>query len=115
MQDSELLRKLNQVLTKRFLRFLNEQSNKNEEIYLEFWNEFGHQSKRAWPLISLIRMTLPNYFFSNQPLLNQEKLTGLDAYVDRMASEQKEILFSLVKVENPLKLVLISKPSKQEV
>ena len=28
MQDSELLRKLNQVLTKRFLRFLNEQANK---------------------------------------------------------------------------------------
>ena len=41
MQDSELLRKLNQVLTKRFIRFLNEQSNKNEETFLEFWNEFG--------------------------------------------------------------------------
>ena len=41
MQDSELLRKLNQVLTKRFLRFLNEQANKKEETYLEFWNEFG--------------------------------------------------------------------------
>jgi len=29
------------VLTKRFIRFLNEQSNKQEETYLEFWNEFG--------------------------------------------------------------------------
>ena len=41
MQDSDLLRKLNQVLTKRFLRFLNEQSKKEEDTYIEFWNEFG--------------------------------------------------------------------------
>ena len=41
MQDSDLLRKLGQVLTKRFIKFLNEQAKKQEETYLEFWQEFG--------------------------------------------------------------------------
>ena len=68
MQDSELLRKLNQVLTKRFIRFLNEQSNKQEETYLEFWNEFGPLIKEAaLPLTLPTRMISPSYLALSQP------------------------------------------------
>ena len=93
MQDSELLRKLNQVLTKRFIRFLNEQSNKNEEIYLEFWNEFGPLIKEGVATDFTYKDDLAKLLRFESTALEPGKLTGLDAYVDRMASEQKEILF----------------------
>jgi molecular chaperone HtpG len=93
MQDSELLRKLNQVLTKRFLRFLNEQSNKQEETYLEFWNEFGPLIKEGVATDFTYKDDLAKLLRFESTALEPGKLTGLDAYVDRMASEQKEILF----------------------
>ena len=93
MQDSELLRKLNQVLTKRFIRFLNEQSNKKEEIYLEFWNEFGPLIKEGVATDFTYKDDLAKLLRFESTALEPGKLTGLDAYVDRMASEQKEILF----------------------
>jgi molecular chaperone HtpG len=93
MQDSELLRKLNQVLTKRFIRFLNEQSNKQEETYLEFWNEFGPLIKEGVATDFTYKDDLAKLLRFESTALEPGKLTGLDAYVDRMASEQKEILF----------------------
>jgi len=93
MQDSELLRKLNQVLTKRFIRFLNEQSNKQEDIYLEFWNEFGPLIKEGVATDFTYKDDLAKLLRFESTALEPGKLTGLDAYVDRMAGEQKEILF----------------------
>ncbi|HAD20499.1 MAG TPA: molecular chaperone HtpG [Opitutae bacterium] len=93
MQDSELLRKLNQVLTKRFIRFLNEQSNKQEETFLEFWNEFGPLIKEGVATDFTHKDDLAKLLRFESTALEPGKLTGLDAYVDRMASEQKEILF----------------------
>ena len=93
MQDSELLRKLNQVLTKRFIRFLNEQSNKKEETFLEFWNEFGPLIKEGVATDFTYKDDLAKLLRFESTALEPGKLTGLDAYVDRMASEQKEILF----------------------
>ena len=93
MQDSELLRKLNQVLTKRFIRFLNEQSNKQEETYLEFWNEFGPLIKEGVATDFTYKDDLAKLLRFESTALEPGKLTGLDAYIDRMASEQKEILF----------------------
>ena len=93
MQDSELLRKLNQVLTKRFIRFLNEQSNKQEDSYLEFWNEFGPLIKEGVATDFTHKDDLAKLLRFESTALEPGKLTGLDAYVDRMAGEQKEILF----------------------
>ena len=93
MQDSELLRKLNQVLTKRFLRFLNEQAKKEEENYLEFWNEFGALIKEGAATDFTYREDLAKLLLFESTALDPGKLTGLDAYLDRMAKDQKEILF----------------------
>src|SRR5580698_3018261 len=40
MQDSSLLQKLNKVLTGRFLKFLDEQSEKEAEAYEKFYTEY---------------------------------------------------------------------------
>lgn len=93
MQDSELLRKLNQVLTKRFLRFLNEQSQKEEEKFLEFWNEFGNLVKEGAATDFTYREDLAKLLRFESTAMDAGKLTGFDNYIDRMASDQKEILF----------------------
>ena len=93
MQDSDLLRKLNQVLTKRFLRFLNEQSKKEEDTYIEFWNEFGMLIKEGAATDFTYKEDLAKLLKFESTALDAGKLTGLDDYVDRMAGDQEEILF----------------------
>jgi TNF receptor-associated protein 1 len=41
LQDSGLIRKLRWVLTNRILKFFQEQSRKDHEKYLEFYNDYG--------------------------------------------------------------------------
>jgi TNF receptor-associated protein 1 len=41
LQDNALVTKLRKVLTKRFIKFLNEEAERNPETYLEFWKTFG--------------------------------------------------------------------------
>ena len=36
MQDNALIEKLNKVLTKRFLKFLDEEAERDQEKYVEF-------------------------------------------------------------------------------
>lgn len=41
MQDSLLVKRIRKILTKKFLRFLNDKSKKERATYLTFWNEFN--------------------------------------------------------------------------
>jgi molecular chaperone HtpG len=41
LQDNSLVAKLRRVVTKRFLKYLDEEAKKDEAKYLEFWNSFG--------------------------------------------------------------------------
>ena len=41
MQDSALVAKLKKVITGRFLKFLNEQSESDKDKYKEFWESFS--------------------------------------------------------------------------
>jgi TNF receptor-associated protein 1 len=93
MQDSELLRKLGQVLTKRFIRFLNEQAKKEEAIYLQFWEEFGALIKEGVATDFTYREDLAKLLRFHSTAFDDGKLTGLESYIERMPSEQKEILF----------------------
>ena len=93
MQDSELLRKLGQVLTKRFIKFLNEQSKKQEATYLEFWQEFGALIKEGVATDFTYKDDLAKLLRFQSTASEDGKLTGLDDYIDRMAADQKEILF----------------------
>jgi TNF receptor-associated protein 1 len=93
MQDSELLRKLGQVLTKRFIKFLNEQAKKKEETYLEFWQEFGALIKEGVATDFTYKDDLAKLLRFQSTASEDGKLTGLEDYIDRMAADQKDILF----------------------
>ena len=93
MQDSELLKKLGQVLTKRFLRFLNEQAKKEEDTFLEFWKEYGVLLKEGVATDFTYKDDLAKLLRFESTAAEDGKLTGLEAYIDRMAADQKDILF----------------------
>ena len=93
MQDSELLRKLNQVLTKRFLRFLAEKTKKEPEAYLEFWKEFGLLIKEGAATDFAHKESLAKLLLFASSGLESDKLTGLDDYVSRMTGDQKDIIY----------------------
>jgi TNF receptor-associated protein 1 len=93
MQDSELLKKLGQVLTKRFIRFLNEQAKKEEQIFLEFWKEFGALIKEGVATDHTYKDDLAKLLRFESTASDDGKLTGLEEYITRMTSAQKDILF----------------------
>ena len=93
MQDSDLLKKLGQVLTKRFLRFLNEQAKKEEDTFLEFWKEYGPLLKEGVATDFTYKDDLAKLLRFESTAAEDGKLTGLEAYIDRMAADQKDILF----------------------
>ena len=91
MQDSKLILKIRDVLTRRIIRFLTQQSTKETEKYERFFKEFGQfikegiiadfQNKDA--LAKLLR-----YDSSAS-----ENSTSLDEYVSRCAPDQQEIYY----------------------
>ena len=87
------MRKLGQVLTKRFIRFLNEQAKKEETIYLEFWKEFGALIKEGVATDYSHKDELAKLLRFESTAAEDGSLTGLDDYIIRMPSDQKEILF----------------------
>ena len=104
MQDSELLRKLNQVLTKRFLRFLNEQAKKEEQNYLEFGMNSGLLSRKLLATDFTHREDLAKLLLFESTALDPGKLTGFRCHSesDGQGSEGN-FCFCSGKAENRLK------------
>lgn len=47
LQDSTLLQRLSNVLTKKLLKSLDEEATKDQEKYEKFFKEFGHFLKEV--------------------------------------------------------------------
>ncbi len=93
MQDSALVRKLNTVITKRFLKFLEEEAGKNPEGYAEFFKEFGFFLKEGAATDFSHRETLAKLIRFESSLTEAGKTTSLADYVSRMKEGQKEIYY----------------------
>jgi TNF receptor-associated protein 1 len=91
MQDTSLMQKLNKVLTGRFLKFLDEQSEKEAEAYEKFYTEYQRfpEGRRRHGFHAQGGARQAAAFESSS--LEKGKLTSLADYVKRMSSEQKEI------------------------
>ena len=57
---SELIEKLNKVITKRFLKFLEEEAKNRVEAYDEFHKEFGHFLKEGAALDDFLKGGWPS-------------------------------------------------------
>ena len=91
MQDTSLMQKLNKVLTGRFLKFLEEQSEKEAETYEKFYTEYQRFLKEGIVTDFTHKEALGKLLRYESSTLDQGKLTSLADYVKRMPSDQKEI------------------------
>lgn len=92
LQDNTVFRKIRKVLVKQILGFLEKMAENEPDKYEEFYKEFG----------VILREGLHNDFENRDRLAgllrfrssnNPEKLTSLDAYLDRAPESQEQIYY----------------------
>jgi molecular chaperone HtpG len=93
MQDKALIEKLNKVITKRFLKFLDEEATSRVDGYNEFYAQFGIFLKEGAALDFTHKDQIVKLLRYESSLTEKGKTTSLTDYVSRMQSEQKEIYY----------------------
>ncbi|MDB6172808.1 MAG: Heat shock protein Hsp90-like protein [Chthoniobacteraceae bacterium] len=95
MQDSALMRKLNEVLTKRVLKWLDEEAKADPEKYDRFFKEHGHCLKEGVATDWGHREAIAKLLRFESSFTEQGKTTSLTDYVSRMPEGQTEIYWLL--------------------
>lgn len=85
------MQKLNKVLTTRFLKFLDEQSEKDPASYDSFYAEYHRFLKEGVVTDFTHKESLGKLLRYESSATDPGKLTSLADYVKRMPSDQKEI------------------------
>ncbi|MEW6429390.1 MAG: molecular chaperone HtpG [Thermodesulfobacteriota bacterium] len=93
LQDSALVAKINKVVTRRFLKFLEEQAKADAEEYAAFFRTFGVYLKEGAVQDYAYREDLGKLLRFESSKTEPGKLTSLADYVSRMGAEQKEIYY----------------------
>lgn len=92
-QDSALMAKLQRVITGRFLKFLDKESQDNPEKYAEFWTTFGMFIKEGATADFAYRKELSKLLRFESSASEPGRLVSLADYVERMKDGQKDIYF----------------------
>ena len=92
MQDSSLLRKINEVLTKRVLKWLEEES-KDTDKYAKFFAQHGHCLKEGVATDWSHKEAIAKLLRFKSSHTEGDATTSLSDYVSRMPEEHKEIYF----------------------
>jgi len=93
MQDTALMQKLNRVLTGRFLKFLEEQSEKDQTGYEKFYLEYQRFLKEGVAADFSHREALARLLRYQSSASDKGSLVSLADYVKRMPADQKEIYY----------------------
>ena len=93
MQDSTLIQKLNKVITKRFLKLLEEKAKKEPEVYDDFWGKFGLFLKEGVTTDFAHRDQLLKLLRYESSYTEEGKTTSLADYLSRAPEGQKEIYY----------------------
>ena len=93
MQDSALVRRLNRVISKRFLKFLEDEAKKRPDGYTEFYKVFGIFLKEGVTTDLTHREQLGRLLRYESSLTDDGKYSTLGDYVSGMKEEQEEIYY----------------------
>jgi molecular chaperone HtpG len=93
MQDKALIEKLSKVITKRFLKFLEEEAKNRPEGYDAFYKEFGIFLKEGAAMDFSHKDQLVKLLRFESSRTDAGKTTSLADYVSRMGADQKEIYY----------------------
>ena len=95
MQDTSLIQKLNKVISGRFLKHLDELSEKDAAAYDKFYDEFNRYLKEGIATDFTHREAIGKLLRYESSMTEKGKRTSLNDYVKRMPSDQKEIYYLL--------------------
>jgi molecular chaperone HtpG len=92
-QDRALIAKLSRVLTRRFIKFLEEEAKDHADSYKEFYRRFGVYLKEGAALDATYKDELMKLLRYDSSLTKAGEPTGFADYVSRMKEGQKEIYY----------------------
>ena len=93
LQDNALVSKLRKVITKRFLKHLDEEAKHDAEKYLKFWNTFGIYLKEGVTSDYEFQKELGKMLRFESSKSEPGKPVALADYVLRMGPDQKDIYY----------------------
>ena len=93
MQDSSLMKKLNSVLTGKFIKFLEEQSEKDAALYEKFYEQYNRFIKEGVVTDFTHKSALGKLLRYETSVLPKGSQTSLADYIKRMPEGQKEIYY----------------------
>ncbi len=93
LQDNALVTKINKIITSRFLKFLDEQSQKEPEDYATFWRTFGLFLKEGATSDFTHRDALSKLMRFESSAADDGELVSLAEYVERMGEKQEAIYY----------------------
>ncbi|KAI0990358.1 hypothetical protein GJ496_000107 [Pomphorhynchus laevis] len=95
LQDSQMISRLRIVLTKRIVKFLQDERKKNEDNYKQFYNDYSLYLKEA-----IVRsgdqsekQDIANLLLFQSSGLDENKTTTIPEYVKRMKPGQTDIYY----------------------
>ena len=93
MQDSALVNKLGDVLTKRLIKTLESESKDDAAKYAEFYKAFSRFLKEGVAVDDKHRASLAKLLRFESSMTEPGVLTGFEDYLTRAKSDQKEIYY----------------------
>ncbi|MCP3887931.1 MAG: molecular chaperone HtpG [Desulfobulbaceae bacterium] len=93
LQDNALVAKIRKVITKRFLKYLDEQAKSDPEKYEKFWSTFGLYLKEGATSDYEYQKEIGKLLRFESSKSDEGKVVGLADYVLRMNPDQEEIYF----------------------
>lgn len=93
LQDNALVMKLRKVITKRFLKFMDEEAKKDPEKYLKFWKTFGIYLKEGVTSDYEFQKELAKLIRFESSKSKVDEPIGLADYLARMNPDQEEIYY----------------------
>ena len=93
MQDSALVRKLNRVVTKRFLKFLDGEAKSDAEKYGAFYQKFSRFLKEGIATDHESKDSIAKLLRFESSMTENGELTSLEDYLTRAKEEQDSIYY----------------------
>jgi TNF receptor-associated protein 1 len=95
MQDSALVRKLGEVVSKRLIKFLDKEAQDDAKKYSEFYSKFSRFIKEGVATDHSNRETVAKLLRYESSLTEKGETISLADYVKRMKEEQKTIYYQV--------------------
>ena len=93
MQDSALVHKMNSLLTRRFIKHLQDEARKRPDDFLKIYRTFALYIKEGVAMDAEHREDLAGLLRYESSFTEAGTLTTLDDYISRMKPDQKDIYY----------------------